>query len=472
MIIHVVERGEALWQIASRYGVSVTQISELNELPDPNRLAVGQALVVPTSDVTHTVKAGEALWMIARRYGTSVEEITRLNQIENPALIYPGMVLQIPANSHTIQPGETLWQISQRYGVTIPALVEANQIQNPNVLYPGRVLTIPRRKPVIETNAFTYHSDETAVQLVSNVAEHLTYIATFAYVIQEDGSLQNYMKDDTDAIQTGLAENALPMMSITNFTATEAGENIAHAVLASPENRARLLTNILSVLRNKGYQGLNIDFENVLPQDRELYNEFLQESVDALHRAGFFVSTSLAPKISGEQKGLLYEAHDYPAHGRIADFVVLMTYEWGYRLGPPRAVSPLNEIKRVLDYAVTVIPRDKILMGFQLYARDWIIPHVQGREAETYSPQEAIARATKYGATIQYDSVAASPFFYYTDEQGRQHEVWFEDARSAQAKFDLIKDYKLRGVSYWVLGFAYPQNWVLLEDNFTIKKLM
>ena len=471
MIIHVVQRGEALWQISSRYQVSVTQISEINGLENPNQLAVGQALLIPSYDAFHSVQYGEALWSIAQRYGTTVDAIIRANAITNPALIYPGTVLRIPAARHTIQRGETLWQISQRYGVTVQAIIKANQIQNPNLLYPGTILVIPKPKPTIESNAFTYHSDEKAIELVGEVADLMTYIAPFAYVIQPDGSLVLYMKDDTEAIQTGLAQGALPMMSITNFTATEAGENIAHEVLASEANRATLLNNILSVMREKGYRGLNIDFENVLPADRELYNTFLQEAVDDLHKEGYFVSTSLAPKVRADQKGLLYEAHDYPAHGRIADFVVLMTYEWGYRYGSPQAVSPLNEIRRVLDYAVTAIPRNKILMGFQLYARDWIIPHVQGQEAETYSPQEAVSRAIKYGAATQYDTVAASPYFRYTDEQGRQHEVWFEDARSAQAKFDLIKQYNLRGVSYWVLGYPFPQNWALLEDNFNIKKL-
>ncbi|MBO1914085.1 hypothetical protein J4G37_55875, partial [Microvirga sp. 3-52] len=113
------------------------------------------------------------------------------------------------------------------------------------------------------------------------------------------------------------------------------------------------------------------------------------------HPEGFFVSTALAPKVSAEQKGLLYEAHDYEAHGRIVDFVVIMTYEWGYRLGPPQAISPLNQIKRVLDYAVTVIPRDKIFFGFQIYARDWVLPHVAGTEAETFSQQEAVRRAVQ-----------------------------------------------------------------------------
>jgi spore germination protein len=167
---------------------------------------------------------------------------------------------------------------------------------------------------------------------------------------------------------------------------------------------------------------------------------------------------------------LLYEAHDYPAHGRIVDFVVLMTYEWGWRKGPPTAISPINAIKRVLDYAITVIPRNKIFMGFQIYARDWLLPFVQGQEAETFSEQEAINRAIKYNAVIQYDDVAQSPFFRYTDEQGRAHEVWFEDARSAQAKFDTVKSYSLGGISYWALGYPFPQNWTLLEDNFNIRK--
>ena len=142
--------------------------------------------------------------------------------------------------------------------------------------------------------------------------------------------------------------------------------------------------------------------------------------MDRLHPEGFFVSTSLAPKVSGAQKGLLYEAHDYEAHGRIADFVVLMTYEWGYRFGPPQAISPLNQIQRVLDYAVTVIPRDKIFFGFQIYARDWVLPHVPGSEAETFSQQEAVRRAVQHNVAIQYDETAQSPFYRYADDQGKR----------------------------------------------------
>ena len=63
-----------------------------------------------------------------------------------------------------------------------------------------------------------------------------------------------------------------------------------------------------------------------------------------------------------------------------------------------------------------------------------------------------------------------APFFHYTDSDGKQHEVWFEDARSIQAKFDLVKELKLRGVGYWKLGLSFPQNWLLITDNFNVVK--
>ncbi|WP_338753051.1 LysM peptidoglycan-binding domain-containing protein [Bacillus sp. FJAT-52991] len=469
MIIHVVKRGETLWSIASRYGVSVSQMIAANGLPNPNRLLIGQSLIIPIAARQHTVRAGETLWQIAQRYGVTVRAIVRANQISSPSNIYPGMVLIIPPRTYTVQPGENLRQIAQRYGVTVQEIMKANQIQNPNLIYTGMVLVIPFPKPIIDVNAYTINKGEQGGREVREVGQYLTYISPFAYIMKADGGLEPI--DDASILQAAEAKRVVPLMCITNFTSEDPGSRLAHTILSSTEVQNRLLTNIENTMRTKGYIGLNVDFENVFPADRELYNQFLQRAVDRLRPKGYSVSTALAPKTSSDQKGILYEAHDYAAQAKIVDFIVLMTYEWGYRFGPPQAISPLNQIKRVLDYAVTVIPRNKIFMGFQVYARDWLLPHVQGQEAETFDMQEAIRRAVKYNATIQYDRVAQSPFYRYWDEKGRQHEVWFEDARSAQAKFDLAKNYGLRGISYWVLGYPFPQNWVLLEGNFRIRKL-
>ncbi|WP_100405602.1 LysM peptidoglycan-binding domain-containing protein [Bacillus solitudinis] len=470
MIIHVVQSGEALWQIARRYNVDLTSIVQVNELPNPNQLVIGQALVIPVPGTSHIVRYGETLWSISQQYGVTINEIVQTNQLTDPNLLYPGTTLIIPPLMHQVQTGETLWSIAQRYGTTIQAIISENQIVNPNLIYPGIQLVIPRAKPTIEVNAYTYQSNQAAVTSINQLGDLLTYLSPFAYLITENGTLAP-MKDEA-MIPAALEENVVPMMSITNFTSTSAGSNLAHEVLATAEYRENLLTDIIRIMEEKGYRGLNVDFENVLPADRELYNDFLQQTVDRLHPLGYFVSTAVAPKVSGTQAGLLYEAHDYEAHGRIVDFVILMTYEWGYRLGPPQAISPINEMRRVVEYALSVIPPEKVVLGFQIYARDWLLPHVPRQEARTFSPQEAISLAVQYGATIQYDTRAQSPFFRYVDEQGRSHEVWFEDARSAQAKFDMIKQYNLRGVSYWALGYPYPQNWALLNDNFNIQKLI
>lgn len=469
MLIYVVKPGDTLTQIAAFYKVSEASIIAANGLPNPTQLLPGQSLIIPTEDVIYVVKTGDTLWRIAQSYGTTIQNIVQANQIANPNNIYPGLNLYIPATRYEVRYGETLWQIAQRFGVSLQTLLKVNNIQNPNVVYSGTVLVIPRKvRPPMDVNGYIYILGPAATPIINDEGRHLTYLCPFAYLIREDGSLQPI--DDEPAIQAAYDQRVMPVMSITNFTATTKGENLAHTILSNPTLIDALLDNIMSILQQKRYKGVNIDFENVLPEDRELYNQFLARTVERLHPAGYFVSTALAPKVAAEQTGLLYEAHDYEAHGRLADFVVLMTYEWGWRKGPPQAISPLNEIKRVLDYAVSVMPRNKIFMGFQIYARDWLLPFVVGQEAETFSVQEALQRAVKYNATIQYDPVAESPFYRYTDEQGREHEVWFEDARSAQAKFDTVKSYNLGGISYWALGYPFPQNWTLLEDNFNIRK--
>lgn len=468
MIIHVVSAGETLWQIANHYGVPVQSITILNALATPDQLAIGQSLVIPSPYTTYTVKSGDTLWAIAQQFGVPIETIIADNHLTNPDMLTPGTKLVIPPVIHIVQPGETLWQIAQYYETSIQAIVAANHINNPNMIYVGSHLIIPRKLPIIEVNAYSYQPSEEAIDSINAVGHLLTYFSPFAYLMKEDGTLQPI--SDEKMIAAAQAKNIIPMLTLTNFTSTQEGSNLAHVVLSNEDLRVKVMNNVLQVMQEKGYEVLNIDFENVLPADRENYNAFIELAADMLHPMGYLVSTALAPKTSATQVGTLYEAQDYEAHGRLADFVVLMTYEWGYRFGPPQAISPINEMKRVVEYALTEIPADKILLGFELYARDWLLPHVKGQEAETFSPQEALNRAIKYGATIQFDQTAQSPFYRYVDEQGRNHEVWFEDARSAQAKFDMVKQYNLRGISYWALGFPFPQNWVLLNENFSIKK--
>ncbi|HET7578364.1 MAG TPA: LysM peptidoglycan-binding domain-containing protein [Bacillales bacterium] len=422
MQIEVVQRGETLWEIAHNYGVSVDSIVKANDMPHPNQLVIGQALVIPTQNRYYTVRRGDSLWAIARRFGTSIEAILRVNQIQNPAAVNPGMRLLIP------------------HGI----------------------------KPLIETNGYLRLPGQQEGQRVREVGKDLTYVSPFSYHVQSDGNLKPI--DDSAVLNAARAERVLPLMVITNFTQEGFSSDLAHTILTNTDLQDTLISNFLQIMGQKGYRGLNIDFEYVYPQDRENYNRFLRKVVGRLHPQ-YSVSTAVAPKHSGTQQGTLYEAHDYPAHGRIVDFVILMTYEWGWAGGPAGAISPIPQMRRVLDYAVSVIPRDKIMMGVSIYGRDWPLPYVQGQtRAKTISEQQAIDRAFNNNVAIQYDGSAEAPHFQYTDQQGKRHEVWFEDARSLQAKYGLVKTYRLRGLSYWVLNYKHPQSWLLLEDDFRIIK--
>lgn len=425
MQIHVVQKGDSLYKLAQKFDVSVSDITDANGLSDPNILVVGQSIIIPTEAATHRVLVGETLWLIAQRYGVTLQELAEVNQIKNPALIYPGQTIVIP------QPA----------------------------------------RPTIEVNAYTEKFGPAGVELVQEIGQYLTYLSPFSCRVQADGSFTTL--DDSAIINAAYQSRAAPMMVITNFENGTFSPEIAHAVLSDPALQQRLIGNILATMKQKGYLALNVDFEYVPPADRELYNAFLQRLVDSLHPQNYLVSSCLAPKLSATQTGTLYEAHDYPAHGRIVDFVVLMTYEWGWSGGAPRAVAPLNEVNKVLTYALSVIPAQKIIMGMPLYGYDWTLPYVQGGKwAPTVSSQAAVNRAIQYGANIEYDVDAQSPHYNYYDKEGREHTVWFEDARSVQAKFNLVKTYNLRGVSYWVLGVPFPQNWYVLQANFTIKKLV
>ena len=468
MNIYVVKSGDSLWSIASRYGVDVNQIAYGNQLKNPNILVIGQSLLIPEPLKEYIVQPGDTLYKISQRYNTDVKELQVFNQISDPAMLFVGQLIVMPDFIHKVQPGDTLYTISYNYKVPLQEILNANAISNPSLIYPNQTIRIPNTKSVTEVNAYTTRTDREGVAEVSGLGSYFTYLSPFTHSITKEGSITE-LNDDA-LISAAYNQNVDPLLVLTNYVDGKFNSDLVATILRNESLQDTLISSILKKIESKGYKGLNIDFEYVYPEDRANYNSFLRRTVARLKPKGYSVSTALAPKVKEDQKGLLYEAHDYKAHGEIVDFVVLMTYEWGWAGGKPWAIAPINEVKKVLDYAVTVIPRNKIMMGTPLYGRDWKIPWVDGTFAKTVSPQGAIDLASKYGVRIQYNDQYQSPFFTYWDETGQQHEVWFEDARSMLAKQRVLDDYKLRGLSYWVLGSAFPQNWMLQHSRYRVVK--
>lgn len=424
----------------------------------------------------HVVQPGETIFTIAAAYGADPQSIIEINQLEELPYLVSGQALIIPITEelYTVQQGDSLWGIAMEFDVPLQELIALNDIQNPNLIYPGMVLRIPIGEPAkfgtIEVNAYINPiGNEQDVEEVNSVGEYLTYISPFSYQVNEDGTLTQ--PQDDFVLQAAEDNNIAPLMVITNFREGNFDTELAHTILTDEDIQDILIENVLEVLENKNYYGLNIDFERVPSEDRELYNDFLRKVVGQLRPMEYPVSTALAPKPYEIEQGEWHGAHDYEAHGEIVDFVIIMTYEYGWAGGEPMAVAPLNEVRSVIDYATSVIPPEKIMMGMPLYGYDWTLPYdPEGERAVSISPQYALQLAAQYGAVIEYDNVTQSPYFYYWVD-GVQHEVWFEDARSIQAKLYLVDEYGLKGVSYWVLGYDFPQNWAVLENMYNIEKI-
>jgi len=429
MTIYVVKPGDTIESIASEFGVDADRLVIENQIPNPDNLVVGQSIIVQIPEVVHQIQAGDTLFSIANTYGVEPVQILQ----NNPFL----------AAEEVLEVGET---------IVISYVVDEEPLGE--IIINGYAYTFIDRIVLRQTLPF------------------LTYLSIFTYGFTAEGELIPAENDD-EIIAIAEEFGVAPLMVLAPMTPDgNFNSDIAHNLFVNPEAQNILIDNILTTLGEKGYNGVDIDFEFVLPEDAEAFFGFIQNMKNRLEPAGYLVTVALAPKTSAEQPGLLYEAHDYDRIGQIADLVLLMTYEWGYLFGPPMATGPISSIRQVLEYGVTAIAPDRILMGIPNYAYDWPLPFIRGQtQAEALSNLEAIERAASFNVTIEFDEQAQAPYYYYTAENGVPHVVWFDDARSMDAKFRLVNEFGLAGVGYWQIMNFFPQSWIVANTLYDIIKV-
>ena len=415
----------------------------------------------------HTVTAGETMFSIARIYGVPAKNLIADNGILNPERLPVGMVILVtePISTHTVAGGETLYAIARRYGISLRTLWRNNLfLKGGENLTPGDVLYLDvKKEPLGAYSVGGYVYPYVKQPVLEQTMSLISGIMPFTYGFRPDGSLLPL--NDNTIIDTAFRYSVSPVMHLS--TLTEQGNfstALAEALLADVSVQQALTENLLAELRQKNYYALDVDFEFLGAKNAESYAGFLARLREKLNAAGFPVLAALAPKTSDTQPGTLYEGHDYAAIGEAVNSVLLMTYEWGYTYGPPMAVSPIQPVRRVVEYALTRIPAGKIFLGISNYGYNFTLPYVQGlSEAESLSVEKAIRLAGEKGAEIRYDGTVEAPFFVYT-ENGKEHRVWFEDARSLSARLRLLPEYGLRGALYWNFDRPNPQNLALLNQ--------
>ncbi len=374
---------------------------------------------------------------------------------------------------YVVQEGDNVDRIASLTGVPVETLIFDNQIAYPYRLAVGQSLFIrvggdweARRPLYVSGYAYPFIQQE----VLDQTLPFLTAVYIFSYGFTMEGELVPPMVNEEWMIEAALRAGVRPVLTLTPLDAAgHFNNNLVTALVNSRSMQQKILLASGNVMQEKGYGGLDIDFEYVQASDREAFAAFVGYATQVMNMFDYPVSVALAPKTSRNQPGLLYEGMDYRLLGAAANRVMLMTYEWGYTYGPPMAVAPINMVRRVVDYAISEIPPERISLGIPNYGYDWPLPYVRGTtKAETLGTQEAIRLAIDHGVPILFDETAMSPYFRYW-QYGIQHEVWFEDVRSLKAKFDLVKEYGLSGVGYWQLMRYFRANWLMLEELFMIE---
>ena len=282
--------------------------------------------------IMYTVQPGDTVFEISQKFGVPATQIAENNALENPARLPVGLGLFIPADfaRHTVLPGESLFSIAEIYGLTLNDLLRSNpQIINQSALYPGQSVNIeanPSLGTPVRLNGYGIVPINSTV--LGNTLPYLSYLSVFDYKFDAAGNITTLSSSTLNTRARSFS--TAPLMVLTNIAEQGFSSYVISSILADARIQQNFINNILTILEEENFYGLNIDIEYIYPSDQAAYNSFLLNITSQLRSRGYYVSSALAPKTSTTQQGILYESHDYEFNGRVMDSVTLMTYEWGY----------------------------------------------------------------------------------------------------------------------------------------------
>ena len=331
----------------------------------------------------HVVKSGETIYSIAQLYDVSADRIVYDNELAAQQNLVPGQALLIlmPSRVHIVREGQTVEQIAEEYSITVKNLYQNNPfLLNQTYLLEGQSLVISYEgEPLMQGRISGYAYPFIEPYILREVLLYIDEILIFSYGFTAEGELIPPQIDETWGIQEAWNQQVEPILVLTPFAETGTFNSGLIQILSENETvQDTLIENLLETVREKGYVGVDVDFEYIRPEDRVGYADFVNRLRETMNENGYRVSVALAPKTSSYQKGLLYEAMDYHLLGQSANTVFLMTYEWGYTYGPPLPVAPLPNVRQVLEYALTEIPKEKIVLGIPNYGYSWPLPYERG----------------------------------------------------------------------------------------------
>jgi spore germination protein len=300
-------------------------------------------------------------------------------------------------------------------------------------------------------------------------ANRISILSPQVFAFDSTGAIHGAL--DTIVVRVARAQHVklVPLVMNPGFD-----QPLMHRLLTVAEPRAKAIRSLAALCREQHLDGIQFDIENVHVNDRDLFTSFVRESVDSLHRAGCTVSAAVVPRTSDDPGPTPYHrwiydnwrgVYDYKALADTLDFLSYMTYAQHTAGTPAGPVGGYPWIKASLEYLLKQgVPPHKISLGIPGYSDHWY-PTWSWRDGARMTGSDigyttGQALLVKFGATAHWDPVQRAPYAMWENAGVFEH-LWLEDVRAFREKLTLVRQYKLRGYSVWLLGLEDPRVWSL-----------
>ena len=283
-------------------------------------------------------------------------------------------------------------------------------------------------------------------------SNRVDYFSPYWYTLLADGTLRTR--------ETGHAALTREVQAIGRKVLPLINKVKDNGVLMDSRLRAKSIDSIYKMLVNNGYDGVNIDFEGMPPSTRSGVTAFMRELWAKLKPAGIIVTMAVPAKWSPNDAINSFAAcFDFEALGKVVDYMVIMTYDQHGAWSGPGPVAAADWVERVIKYSLTVVPKEKILLGLAGYGYNW-----SSRGTSVVKASAAPGLAARNGATIHWHNTHKVPYFtYYVS--GVRHQVWYENSYSVDFKIDMINRYDLGGAALWALGQEDSRFWQVVAGT-------
>ncbi len=421
----------------------------------------------------YEVKQGDTIQGIAEKYGVSVDKILQDNGLlsANDLVNGQSVVIAYPKQSYIVKEGDTLFDIARLYNVSIVQLLANNPfLAERQFIYPGDHLVISyETKKKITTHG---NSPPNINKLIlRKTLPFLTYLSVLNFTATTEGGIKSYY-DDTEIIRIAKEYGVAPLMLLTTLTITgDANIRVAFDLLLNEEYQNNQIENILKILKERGYYGLNLSLQYMSISNLKYYESYFKKVVERLNSEGYPVFLTVVPELPTNQNNVDFEKIDYSILDQLAYNIIFMSYEWATKITPPSPISSYNVNSAFLNYILQYIPPEKIILGIATIGYDWELPFVPGlSNVNSISLKNVYNLARDVGGDIKYDEVSQSPYFSYSINKV-QHIVWFINSKSINTSLELVSQYNLSGISIWNITIFNPELWLIINAQYEIEKV-